>query len=166
MYYDPYGLFGMDDVFGGIYYATGGWSPSQGFVNFSAGLGDALLLGQGQRLRDHYDVGAGVDKCSDAYDYGSAAALALGGARLAYAGLAKGGSILASSGAQASAFRESLKTPFRFGFGRNWRSPNLGGKTDAQLRASAGKTNFGVNAYGAGVAGAAAIGAAECGCEQ
>ena len=165
-FYDPYGLFGVDDVFGGIYYVTGGWNPSQGFVNFSAGLGDALLLGQGQRLRDLADVGASVDKCSGAYDYGSYAALLLGGARLTYAGLAKGGSLLASSGAQASAFRESLRTFFRGGIGKKWRPADLGGKTDAELLVSAGKTNGYINAYGAGVLAAGAVDAAECGCGQ
>ncbi len=154
IYIDPYGLWALGDPL------------PQGFVDFSAGLGDALLLGQGQRLRDLTGVDGGVDKCSNAYDYGSYAALAAGGGRLAYAGLAKGGSLLASSGAQASGFRQGLKTFFRGGFGRNWRPPNLRGKTDAQLRASAGKTNFGINAYGAGVTAAAAAGAAECGCEQ
>ena len=166
LYIDPYGLDFFDPVFGAIYWATDGWSPAQSTVDFSAGLGDALLLGQGQWLRDLAGVDGGVNKCSDAYDYGSYAAFAAGGSRLAYAGLAKGGSLLASSGAQASAFRQSLKTFFRGGFGRNWRPPNLTGKTDAQLHASAGKTNFGINAYGAGVATAAAAGAAECGCEQ
>ena len=154
IYIDPYGLWALGDPL-----------PDR-FVNSSAGLGDALLFGQGQRLRDLAGVDGGVDKCSDAYDYGSYAALAAGGGRLAYAGLAKTGSLLASSGAQASTFRQGLKTFFRGGFGRNWRPPNLASKTDAQLRASAGKTNFGINAYGAGVATAAAAGAAECGCEQ
>ena len=164
-YYDPYGLFGMDDVWGGVYWATGGWSPSQGTVDFSAGLGDALLLGTGGYLRDAAGVG-GVDPCSDAYRYGSYAALAAGGARVAYAGLAKAGSVLAASGAEASAFRAGLKTFFRGGIGRNWRPPNLAGKTDAQLRASAGKTNFGVNAYGAGVGAAGGVGAAQCECPK
>jgi RHS repeat-associated protein len=153
-YVDPYGLWAIGDPL------------PQSIVDFSAGLGDALLLGTGGYLRDLVGVDGGVDKCGDAYDYGSYAALAAGGGRLAYAGLAKGGSLLASSGAQASAFRESLKTVFRGGIGRNWRPPNLVGKTDAQLRASAGKTNVGVNAYGVGVATAAALGAGECGCER
>jgi RHS repeat-associated protein len=153
MYYDPYGLFDWPSL-------------PQGAVDFSAGLGDALLLSFGDELRDLAGVDGGVNKCSNAYDYGSYTSLGLGGARLAYAGLAKGGSILASSGAQASAFRESLKRFFRGGIGRDWRPPNLTGLTDAQLRASAGRTNFGLNAYGAGVVAAGAVDAAECGCEQ
>ena len=150
---DPYGLFELPSL-------------PQGMVDFSAGLGDALLLGTGGYLRDLTGVDGGVDTCSDAYGYGSYAALAAGGARLAYAGLAKGGSLLAASGAEASAFRSGLKTFFRGGIGRNWRPPNLAGKTDAELRASAGKTNFGVNAYGAGVATAGGVGAAQCGCSK
>lgn len=38
---------------------------------------------------------------------------AFNGTRLAYAGLAKGGSMVATSGAVASAFRANLKTVFR-----------------------------------------------------
>jgi hypothetical protein len=126
-------------------------------VNYSAGLGDAILLGTGGALRDLAGVDGGVNQCSDAYRYGSYAAMAAGGGRLAYAGLAKAGSVFAASGAEASAFRAGLKTFFRGGIGHNWRPPNLAGKTDAQLRAAAGKTNLPMNAYGAGVGAAAGI---------
>ena len=44
VYYDPYGLFGMDSVWGGIYRMTGGWTPSQGSVDFLAGFGDVMSL--------------------------------------------------------------------------------------------------------------------------
>jgi RHS repeat-associated protein len=152
-YTDPLGLWAIGDPL------------PQGAVDFSAGLGDALLLGTGGTLRALAGIG-GVDVCSDEYDYGSYAALGAGGARLAYAGLAKVGSVLASSGAQASGFRAGLKTFFRGGVGGGWRPPNLAGKTDAQLRASAGKTNLGMNAYGGGVGAAGAIGAAQCGCRK
>ena len=67
MYYtDPYGLFGVADL------------PTlpQSVVNFSAGFGDVLLFGQGQRLRDWTGVDGGVDRCSDAYDYGEWAGIA------------------------------------------------------------------------------------------
>ena len=141
-------------------------SVPQFVINFSAGLGDALLLGAGGYLRDWADVDGGVDPCSDEYDYGAIAALAAGAARMAYAGFVKAGSLLASTGAQASAFRSGIKTFFRGGVGRNWRPPNLAGKTDAQLRASAGKSNVGVNAYGAGVGAAGAMGAAQCECTK
>lgn len=154
MFADPLGLWAVGD------------SLPQPVVDFSAGLGDALLLGTGGYFRDMTGVNGGVDQCSDAYDYGAIAALASGGGRMAYAGLAKAGSLLASSGAQASAFRSGLKTVFRGGMGSNWRPPNLAGKTDAQLRASAGKTNVGVNGYGAGVGTAGAMGAAQCGCPR
>ncbi|WP_233081980.1 RHS repeat-associated core domain-containing protein, partial [Rheinheimera soli] len=166
IYVDPYGLFCMDDVWSGVYWATGEWSPSQGSVDFGAGLGDALLLGTGGYLRELAEVDGGVDQNSDAYRYGSYTALATGGGRVAYAGLSKVGSVFAASGAQASAFRSGLKTFFRGGFGRNWRPPNLAGKTDAQLRASAGKTNFGMNAYGAGVGIAGGVGASQCECQK
>ena len=99
-YYDPYGLFGMDDVWGIIYDGSGGWSPSQGFVDFSAGLGDELLLGQGQRLRRLAGVSGGINKCSATYRGGQwtrVAALAalggIGGAR----GLPAGAKLLSNS---------------------------------------------------------------------
>jgi RHS repeat-associated protein len=152
---DPLGLWAWGDPL------------PQEAVDASSGLGDALLLGTGGYIRDQLGIDGGVDPCSDAYENGSLfALLGLGGPRLAYAGLAKAGSLLASSGAQASAFRAGLKTAFRGGVGRNWRPPNLAGKTDAKLRASAGKTNAGMNAYGAGVGAAGGMGAAQCGCQK
>ena len=155
-YTDPLGLFGMADM----------PTAPQGVVDFGAGLGDALLLGTGSYLRDAAGVDGGVDECSDAYLYGGLSSAAFGGARLAYAGLAKAGSVVATSGAAASEFRQTLKVVFRGGVGRNWRPPNLTGKSDAALRQSAGKTNAAINSYGAGTAAAAGIGASKCGCPR
>ena len=156
MYTDPLGLFGMADM----------PTAPQGVVDFGAGLGDALLLGTGSYLRDAAGVDGGVDECSDAYLYGGLSSAAFGGARLAYAGLAKAGSVVATSGAAASEFRQTLKVVFRGGVGRNWRPPNLAGKSDAALRQSAGKTNAAINSYGAGTAAAAGIDASKCGCPR
>ncbi len=153
---DPLGLFGMADM----------PTAPQAVVDFGAGLGDALLLGTGSYLRDAAGVDGGVDECSDAYLYGSLSSAAFGGARLAYSGLAKAGSVVATSGAAASEFRQALKVVFRGGVGRNWRPPNLAGKSDASLRQSAGKTNAAINSYGAGTAAAAGIGASKCGCPR
>jgi RHS repeat-associated protein len=152
---DPYGLFGLADL---------PTIPSS-WVNFSAGFGDALLLGGGPYLRGLLDID-NVDRCSSAYKYGGWASLALGVARLGYAALARGGAAVAASGAQASAFRASLKGPFRGFIGTAWRQPNLDKyATDAALRAAAGRTNPLVNAYGAGVAAAGARGpGGSCGC--
>jgi len=125
-------------------------------IDFSAGLGDALLLGFGDEVRSALGTGDLVDKCSPWYRAGGWASFALGLARLGYAAAAKGLSIAASSGAAASAGRAQLKNIFRLGIGRNWRPPNLINKTDAALRASAGRTNLPVNLYGAGVAAAGA----------
>lgn len=169
---DPLGIAGGVNVYEYAlsdpisYVDPDGELPSlpQGLVDFSAGLGDALLLGTGSYLRQAAGVDGGIDECSDAYTYGAVSSIAFGGARLAYAGLAKAGSMIASSGAAASAFRQSLKVVFRGGVGRNWRPPNLTGKSDAALRASAGKTNAGLNAYGAGTAAAGGIGLSKCGC--
>ncbi len=63
LYYDPYGLFDWPSL-------------PQGVVDFSAGMGDVLLFGQGQRLRDLTGVDGGVNRCSDSYDYGEWAGIA------------------------------------------------------------------------------------------
>jgi RHS repeat-associated protein len=57
---DPFGLFGWADM------------PTlpQEVVDFSAGLGDELLLGQGRRLRDLIGVDGGVNPCATAYEAG------------------------------------------------------------------------------------------------
>ncbi len=163
---DPRGLFGIDDVWAGVYWATGEWSPSQNTVNFSAGLGDGLLLGFGDDFRSLAGIN-GVNQCSSAYQYGGYVSFAAGGARLIYAGLVKGGSILASSGAAASAFRGRVKFGFRLGFGRNWRKPNLSKyKTDDALRQASGRSNKAINTYGAGVATASAADGNDCGCQR
>lgn len=137
----------------------------QGIVDFSAGLGDGLLLGTGPYIRASLGIGS-VGMCSCAYSAGSWASLAGGAGRLAYAGIAKAGSELASSGQAASAFRTELKSCMSAGLTKDIRKPDLGkyGSDDA-LRAAAGRTNTGVNVYGGGVAGAGGIGVAGgCGC--
>jgi hypothetical protein len=84
---------------------------------------------------------------SDAYSNGSCAAAVLGGARLAYAGLAKAGAAAAESGVAASAFRSNLGT-WRGG-GNSLKPPNLSQyETDAALQAAAGRTNFPASAWG------------------
>lgn len=157
MYSDPYGLFGLGDL------------PllPPGAVNFSAGLGDALLLGFGDDFRALLGINVGIDQCDDYYQYGSWASFGAGGARLAYAGIAKGYSLVASSGAAASSFRTHLGDIFRLGAGRSWRQPNLAKySTDDELRAAAGRTNPYVNAYGAGVAIVGAVNGSGCGCSR
>ncbi|GIX34230.1 MAG: hypothetical protein KatS3mg126_0009 [Lysobacteraceae bacterium] len=126
----------------------------QWFVDGAAGFGDALLLGAGGYLRDWAGVDGGIDTGSTAYTVGSWSTAALGGGRLAYAGLAKGYSMMAPSGAAASAFRETLKHRFRLGMGSGWRRVNTSRyANDAALRAAAGRTNIYMNAYGAGTFG-------------
>ena len=63
---DPLGLFGMADM----------PTVPQWAVDFGAGMGDTILFGQGQRLRDTLGVDGGVDQCSDAYDNGEWAGIA------------------------------------------------------------------------------------------
>ena len=78
----------------------------------------------------------------------------------------KGRSALTASGSEASAFGQGMKGVFRLGAAKNWRPPDLSRyPTDEALRAAAGRTNPGMNAYGAGVAAAGAVGAT-CGCPK
>lgn len=155
---DPTGNFGMEDL-----EAIAADLPTipQSAVDSSAGFGDGLLFGFGQNLRDELGIG-GVNQCSNAYKAGSWVSLAVGGVRLGYAGLAKAGSILAKSGLQASAFRQTFKNVFRAGVGKSWRPfTNPKNLTDELLRKSAGKTNKYINAYGAGVIASGYNGASE-----
>jgi hypothetical protein len=150
-------------VYGFVYNATGGWTPSQGLIDYTTGFGDAASLNITSLIRDANGTNDLVNKCSTAYRAGGLTTAALGFGRLAYAGLAKSGSLLASSGEAASAFRSGLRRAF--GGGPSLRPPDLTKyPTDAALRAAAGRTNPYVNAYGAAIA---AKGSAEgCGCSQ
>lgn len=62
-YTDPLGLWRWGDPL------------PQNWVNFSAGMGDVILFGQGQRLRDWFGIDGGVDRCSSAYSAGEWAGL-------------------------------------------------------------------------------------------
>lgn len=85
-YTDPTGEMGMDDVWGGLYRVTGGWSPSQGVVDFSAGFGDTLSFGGSGVVRSWMGTDGAVNRCSSAYSNGEwgaiALSLAFGGAHL------------------------------------------------------------------------------------
>jgi hypothetical protein len=63
-YIDPLGLWWWGDPL------------PQGMIDFSAGLGDTILFGQGQRLRNFLDIDGGIDKCSGAYSAGEWAGIA------------------------------------------------------------------------------------------
>ncbi len=173
---DPIGLAGGLNTYGYAFQSPQhftdpfGLSPPtipQEVVNFCAGLGDSLLLGFGDNLREFVGVSGAVNMSSDDYRSGEYTSIAFGGARLAYAGVVKGGSILASSGVSASSFRTSMKSFFRFNLGKNWRPVDLSKyKTDDALREAAGRTNPIVNLYGAGVAGTGIVENEDCGCKQ
>jgi len=159
---DPDGLTGWQftDLYGRPY-----GSPTTEFPvgmddvsNFGGGLGDGLSLNGTKLARDAMGID-NVDPDSTAYKAGSWSSCAVGTGRLAYAGLAKAGSVLAKTPQAASAFREGLKNLFRGGMGKGWRPPNLSGKTGEALRRSAGRTNPGMNTYGAGVGGTGAYNA-------
>ena len=164
-FYDPYGLFGMDDLYGAIYDATGGWSPSQGLIDYTTGFGDAASLNITSLIRDQMGTNDAVNKCSAAYRVGGWTTAAFGAGRLAYAGLAKGFSVVAVSGAEASAFRSGLRR--YFGGGQSLSPPDLTRyATDDALRAAAGRTNLPANLYGAGIAATGAAKGSGCDCSN
>lgn len=133
-------------------------------VDYTAGFGDAASLGIRSLIRSGMDTSDAVNKCSLAYRAGGWTTFALGAGRLAYAGLAKAGALFASSGAEASAFRASLRVGF--GGGNTFRPPNLlKYTTDQALRNAAGRTNLPANLWGAGAAVAGAAGGSGCGCQ-
>jgi len=96
-------------------------------ANTSAGLGDGVSVEITNGIRELTGLNDFVDQCSDAYRNASRAAMALGLGRLAYAGLAKGFPIGASSGAAASAARKRLRV--LFGGGKSLRPPKQDGST-------------------------------------
>lgn len=101
----------------------GGWSvldylpsfdlPSlpDGLVDFSAGLKDALLFGLGNPARYLLGINGSVDTTAGSYSAGSRTSFGFGAGRLGYAAVAKGYSVVASSGAAASAFRGPMRMP-------------------------------------------------------
>jgi hypothetical protein len=182
---DPLGLLGMDDVYGAIYNATGGWSPSQGLVDAAAGFGDGVSFGVTNIIRDAAGTNGGVNHCSNAYRgshlAGTALPFAGGLGRLAYAGFARaiplfldasGGEV--AQALEASAMRNGYKAIFRGNLSSTYRmydpaqllADRYGGDA-AEMLAASGRTSGLFNALGAtAVAGSAANEAnAQCGCQ-
>jgi RHS repeat-associated protein len=89
-YYDTYGLFGMDDVYGAIYQAMGGWAPSQELVDFGGGFGDTVTFGLTKQARDLLDMNS-VNQCSNWYAAGEATGIAVDMAIGGVAGLEAAG---------------------------------------------------------------------------
>ncbi len=145
-------------VYGGDYEFSLGFD-SESLFQAGVGLGDGLTLGFTEWLRGSTGVDGGVDTGSTAYSVGNYSSFGVGAARLTYAGLAKGYTLLPGISAQSAVgFRNGLKTGFRLGVGKNWRSKSYeyfkGLKrppTDAQIIYKAGHTNSYINAYGAGL---------------
>lgn len=127
-------------------------------VNFSVGLGDALLFGFDTPIRDALGINGSVDRGTDAYSAGGWTSFGFGVGRLGYAAAVKGYSVVAQSGAAASAFRSAMRMP-----GAPVRDLTKY-TTDAALRAAAGRSNPLVNAAATSVAAAGAYGASIGGC--
>ena len=155
---DPYGLFDITN--------PADWpSIPQPILDGITGFGDSASFGATGLIRDAAGIDGGVDRCSTAYSLGGWATAALGGGRLAYAGLARGYSAVASSGAAASAFRSRLRGAF--GGGPSLRPPDLSRyATDDALRAAAGRTNPWANAAGAAAAVSGSATGLGCGCPR
>ena len=167
--YDPYGL----------------WVPPslpQSWVDFSAGLGDVLLFGQGQRLRDLSGVDGGVDPCAPAYGYGEWAGIAgsfatgiVGGIRAAGArgaGLEfshwiparMGGPRTLWNGNYVRTVAHALSDPYRYRFmPRVWKAANPMPSALSQQWTRIPNAYKGAAAGGAYGAAAAAQTGCECG---
>jgi RHS repeat-associated protein len=168
-YTDPYGLFKWADM------------PlmPQGTIDFSAGMGDVILFGQGQRLRDLFDVDGGVDTCSGEYSAGEWAGVAAGVATGLVGGLKAAGAKGAGkefshwipnrmggprsmwNGNYVPTATHALSDPYRYRFmPKAWKTQNpMPSRTSQQWTRIP-------NAYKGGAAGAAygAAGAAQAGC--
>jgi hypothetical protein len=68
-YIDPNGLDVLDPLWGAIYSATGGWSPTQNQVDAVAGWGNGVSFGVAGWLNKKLDQN--VDRCSPAYQVGN-----------------------------------------------------------------------------------------------
>ncbi|NPC59189.1 RHS repeat-associated core domain-containing protein [Caenimonas soli] len=152
---------------------------AQGIVDFGAGMGDVILFGQGQRLRDLFDVDGGIDQCSDEYSAGEWAGIAAsmatglaGGLKAAGAkGAGKefshwipnrmGGPRSTWNGNFVPAATHALSDPYRYRFmPRPWKAQN------PMPNAASQQWTRIPNAYKGGAAGAGygAAGAAQTGC--
>ena len=76
VFIDPEGLDFMDPVWAGVYWATRGWSPSQGTVDFGAGFGDVVTFGLTKHARKFLDIN-NVNMCSNSYRAGEVAGVAV-----------------------------------------------------------------------------------------
>jgi hypothetical protein len=169
---DPLGLYDLAD-FGGD------------TLSFAAGLGNAVTFG-GSTLIAKQFLSSGdaailgrTKRCSGAFKAGEWASLGLGAGRLAYAGLAKAGSLgyaalggTMENAAAASAFRNGLKQAFRLNPWSSFRvypferMVEKYGTAEAIIEA-AGRTDTGLNMVGAAAAsgGAATLATTDdCGC--
>jgi hypothetical protein len=155
-------------------------------LSFAAGLGNAVTFGGSTWIVEQFmsNEDAAVlrrtKRCSKAFKTGEWASLALGGGRLAYAGIAKGASMVyaargatMANAAAASAFRNGLKQAFRLGLwseARVYTFEQMVEKygTAEAILAAAGRTDPVVNSVGAWAAAGGATTLAttdDCGCK-
>lgn len=158
--YDPYGLFGMDDVWGAIYNRTG-FEISQEAVDAWAGFGDGVSFNISKRIREGQGIG-GVDPCSSYYrnaDFVGSVMAPIG--RFAYvARVGKIGANGVKNVAQAiaaSAERNGVKKYFRGPLSRiftdyksaEWAAKRFAERGAEAFAASVGKSNYGFNSLAA-----------------
>jgi uncharacterized protein RhaS with RHS repeats len=170
-YTDPYGLWVIGDPL------------PQNVIDFSAGMGDVLLFGQGQTLRDWFDVDGGVDPCAPMYGYGEWAGIAgsfatgvVGGIRAAGARGAGmefshwipariGGPRTIWNGNYVSTATHALSDPYRYRFmPRVWKAANPMPSVASQQWTRL--PNVYKGAAGGGAYGAAGAAQAACECRQ
>ena len=139
---DPYGLDMLDPLWGAIYWGTGGWSPSQSTVDFSAGFGDTISFGFTNKIRDWNGTNGVVDKCSSSYTNAESAGYvfgAVGGSAIAARAL--GWSLSADKYRNAGGFGINLYKNGKRKFGVDWHKFNHNGKTMNRPHYHRGATN-------------------------
>lgn len=128
---DPLGLWAIGDPL------------PQPLVDFGAGMGDTILFGQGQRVRDALGIDGGIDQCSGAYGYGEWAGIGASVATGLAGGLKAAGTRGAGkefshwipnrmggprstwNGNYVSTSRHALSDPYRYRFmPRSWKAQN------------------------------------------
>jgi RHS repeat-associated protein len=159
---------------------SGLWPTVEDMANLSAGFGDILLFGQGERLRALANLGGIIDRCSQAYSIGQALGSLAPIGRLSYVSALAGLSAYRLDAAASedliaermSRGRNSIRSGFQGPLSRFYPPPTTyeqliaSGRSSTQIIRSATRTNPFVNIFFGSMAllGASASEQSACAC--